>query len=385
LKILIWSVSPWAKTGYGVYSRELALGLSKHHEVTFFALAGLNYGSIQWGDITVYGNPLLNSHIMVSYCAKLCKPDITLQIFDLWTVYRMENCFLPPRLVTHAPIDSEPLPKWIRGVAQQAAAVIPQSYYGKRVYEAAGIICEEPIYNGINKDIFYPRDKVKSRKRFDLPKDAFIALIVGTNKGDRKNIPNMLESFYHFSKKAKDAILIAWTYPHFDKLNLEGYALRDIWEKIGGKEGIFLTPGPEEYLWGLDEDSLAQLYSAADVLLMCSLGEGFGRPIIEAFACGCPVIGSDNTAITELVKDRGWLVPCHVPYWQQVLSAKQSYPDQEGIVEALKDCYTDTAKRKSFREAGLSFTADLDYKKLVEEKWLPALAKLESPVVDLKQ
>lgn len=383
MKILIWSVSPWAKTGYGVYSRELASELVKHHEVSFFALSGLNFGSIQWDKITVYGNPLLNSHVMIKYCADLVKPDITLQIFDLWTIYGIDTRFMPPRLVTHAPIDSEPLPEWIRGVAQRAAAVIPQSYYGKKVYEEAGIICDEPIYNGINPKHFHPRNRKAARERFNLPELGFIVLIVGTNKGDRKNIPNMLECFLKFSKKHKDALLIAWTYPHLDRLNTEGYSLREIWQRIGGPEGLFLTPGSDEYLWGLDDDSLATLYSAADVLLECSLGEGFGRPIIESMACGCPVIGSENTAITELVQGRGWLVPCHVSYWQQILSAKQSYPDMDGIVYALEDCYTDTAKRNRLREAGLAFASTLDYKKLVDEKWLPALAKLEIPVADL--
>ena len=385
MKILIWSVSPLAKTGYGVYSRELALELSKYHEVSFFALVGFNFGSLQWGKIDVYGNPLQTSHIMIGHCANIVKPDITLQIFDLWTIYGMERRFMPPRMVTHAPIDSEPLPEWIRGVAQQAAAVIPQSYYGKSVYEKAGVICEEPIYNGINPEIFYPHDKKAARKRFNLPESGFIAAIVGTNKGDRKNIPNQLEAFLEFSKTHKDARLIAWTYPHLDKLNPEGYPLRDIWERLGGKEGIFLTPEPEDYLWGLDDTGLAELYSAADVLLECSLGEGFGRPIIEAMACGCLTIGSDNTAITELLEGRGYLVPCSVSYWQQILAAKQSYPDTELITEYLEECYTDTKRRKKYQEAGLKFAAELDYKKLVETKWLPALAKMESPTIDFKE
>ncbi len=59
---------------------------------------------------------------------------------------------------------------------------------------------------------------------------------------------------------------------------------------------------------GIRRRSLAALYSAADVLLAPSYGEGFGVPTVEAQACGTRVIGSGWAATADLVAEDGWLV-----------------------------------------------------------------------------
>jgi glycosyltransferase involved in cell wall biosynthesis len=47
-------------------------------------------------------------------------------------------------------------------------------------------------------------------------------------------------------------------------------------------------------------EELRALYSCSDVMLFPSLQEGFGWPIIEAQACGCPVVTSDRIPMTEV-------------------------------------------------------------------------------------
>lgn len=51
---------------------------------------------------------------------------------------------------------------------------------------------------------------------------------------------------------------------------------------------------------GMPDTHIADLYRAADVLLSPSMGEGFGLPIAEAQACGCPVITQDCSSMSEL-------------------------------------------------------------------------------------
>jgi glycosyltransferase involved in cell wall biosynthesis len=58
--------------------------------------------------------------------------------------------------------------------------------------------------------------------------------------------------------------------------------------------------GRVEYLLGLDNHALQAAYSLARVLLFPSLAEGFGWPIVEAQACGCPVVTTDDTPMTEV-------------------------------------------------------------------------------------
>lgn len=57
----------------------------------------------------------------------------------------------------------------------------------------------------------------------------------------------------------------------------------------------------------VDEEKLATLYRGAIALLMPSLSEGFGLPIIEAMACGCPVICSDIPTFREVTRDAALL------------------------------------------------------------------------------
>ena len=56
-------------------------------------------------------------------------------------------------------------------------------------------------------------------------------------------------------------------------------------------------------------DDLVAAYQGADALLVPSRYEGFGLPVLEAMACGTPVIAFDNSSLTEIVGDAGLLVP----------------------------------------------------------------------------
>ncbi len=56
------------------------------------------------------------------------------------------------------------------------------------------------------------------------------------------------------------------------------------------------------------DDDLSLLYSAAAVFAYPSLAEGFGLPVIEAMACGTPVITSNASSLPEVAGDAAWLI-----------------------------------------------------------------------------
>ena len=60
-------------------------------------------------------------------------------------------------------------------------------------------------------------------------------------------------------------------------------------------------------------DELPYLYGAAEALIYASLWEGFGMPIVEAMACGTPVITSNVAAMPETAGDAALLVDPHSP------------------------------------------------------------------------
>ncbi len=53
----------------------------------------------------------------------------------------------------------------------------------------------------------------------------------------------------------------------------------------------------------VNDNDMATLYSLASIYIYPSLYEGFGLPILEAQACGCPVISSNSSSMPEVGKD----------------------------------------------------------------------------------
>jgi glycosyltransferase involved in cell wall biosynthesis len=72
----------------------------------------------------------------------------------------------------------------------------------------------------------------------------------------------------------------------------------------------------------VEKAELADLYRGAEALLLPSRYEGFGFPVLEAMACGTPVVVSDSSSLPEVVGDAGLIVPADSPEaWRQALEA----------------------------------------------------------------
>jgi glycosyltransferase involved in cell wall biosynthesis len=121
----------------------------------------------------------------------------------------------------------------------------------------------------------------------------------------------------------------------------------------------------------LPDRVLAALYSAADVLLACSMGEGFGIPVIEAQACGTPVIVSNFSAQPELVGD-GWLVDGQ-PFWDAAQKAWFFTPSVASILNALRASYE--APRGVSAKA-VEFARQYDADAVYERFWKPAIKEI---------
>lgn len=93
-----------------------------------------------------------------------------------------------------------------------------------------------------------------------------------------------------------------------------------------------------KYLGTLSEKDLGFVYKAANVFCFPSLYEGFGMPVAEAMACGCPVISSNRSSLPEVVQGAGILVDPE---------------DILGMSEALHQILRDQEKWQAFSTAGL--------------------------------
>jgi glycosyltransferase involved in cell wall biosynthesis len=87
----------------------------------------------------------------------------------------------------------------------------------------------------------------------------------------------------------------------------------------------------------LDEAGLVKAYQEADVLALLSKYEGFGLPVLEALACGTPVVCSNAASLPEVAGGAAWMVPPE---------------DAAGAAAALKTVLTDAGTAARLREAG---------------------------------
>lgn len=192
--------------------------------------------------------------------------------------------------------------KYMPVFAENANQIATVSEYSKRdLVTTYGIAPEkiDLVYNAA-KSIFKPltnqeKDKIKSA--YSYGKDYF--LFVGSLH-PRKNLPNLIAAFFEFKKKT-DANM---------KLIIVGNVM---WETEGLKDLLSSSKYSQDilFLGRKSDEQLAQILGAAHALSFVPFFEGFGIPIVEAFACGTPVITSNTTCMPEVSGDAALMVNPH--------------------------------------------------------------------------
>ena len=139
----------------------------------------------------------------------------------------------------------------------------------------------------------------KALEKYNLPTDKKYIFSLCTLE-PRKNLIRAIRTFIEFIKKNKidDLVFILggghWA-EFIGTLEKEIDGLAQYKDKII-KAGY------------IDDEDLAPLYSGAEWFVYTSQYEGFGLPPLEAMACGCPVITSNNSSLPEVVGDAGQMI-----------------------------------------------------------------------------
>jgi glycosyltransferase involved in cell wall biosynthesis len=386
---ILWSSNPaTTATGYGTQTAIFAPRIrDAGHDVALYqSWGGDGIGVWKWEGMHVYpGDQDWGNRTMAPCAAHHGGGDFSncqvIALLDAWVL--RPNRFPPGlRLAVWAPVDHHPLPPAVKATLEHPSVrPIAMSRFGERMMQDAGL---DPLYvpHGIDTSVFRPQPERKAEIRADLglPADAFVVGMVAANKSnpacDRKAYPQVFQAFAELHRRHPDTVL----YCHTNQMpqGAQGLPLRRLANACGIPEGALRFSDPIAYEWGLPASSVADLYAAFDVLANPSLGEGFGIPIVEAQACGVPVIATDHSAMTELCH-AGWLVGGDTAYdaLQEAFWRIPSIADIAVAFEAAYECdaeETDALARKA-RTFALGYDAD----RVFETYWRPALDVLAGP------
>lgn len=155
------------------------------------------------------------------------------------------------------------------------------------------------VYNGLRRLFSVPCDLEEARKKLaeiiHVEINKGYILHVGGNQW-YKNRRGVIEIYDHWRSHFNGNLPLLMIGPPPNK-NVE----RKRFESAFKKDIYFLT--------AIDDDTLTLAYSASRALLFPSLAEGFGWPIAEAMACGCPVITTAEAPMTEVGGAAAFFIP----------------------------------------------------------------------------
>jgi glycosyltransferase involved in cell wall biosynthesis len=334
MRILIYSHPAYGGTGFATIVRNLVKHFKKDHEVAIVAIAGHAGNRTEVEGITILSCPGLvqTSAQWARKWAIEWEADLVIQHFDIWMLPEGWITEMPCPVITYAPVDCTPLPNNFKESCEGAAMNVAMSIHAHTLMKKAGM---PSVYipHGVDTEIYKPLEGVRENTPFKA--NDFIVGIVATNGSIRKNLGGQIQAFKKFAEGKDDVHLHMHT--QCKKAIQEGIQLEELATKLDISDKVSFAD-PEAYALGIDESYMPLIYNMFDVLLQCSLGEGFGLPIIEAQACGTPVIGTQCSAISENIGPNGREVngtKLFMPYYL----SNVTIPKEGIILDALNSIY----------------------------------------------
>ena len=246
------------------------------------------------------------------------------------TVVTIHDLWLDRYPVYSKKLFGQRLSSWkTRRSAIRADKIIAVSKFAKQeIHEVFAIPMEKitVIYHGCSCDMFPDGDEgrwYEARARLGLSDRPFILFVGGAEP--RKNHRVLFEAFAQSPGLTQEFSLVA-----VGDETVKGASLRQTAQSLGLSEAV-KCPG------SLSTADLRAVYSHAAALVFPSLYEGFGIPLLEAMACGTPIITGQETALPEVAGDAALYV---------------NVQDSEHLGTVLGQLLNDSVLQKRLRNKG---------------------------------
>lgn len=189
-------------------------------------------------------------------------------------------------------------------------------------------------YPGIDRNQFRP----DSSERPQADSHPYILCVVGSDP--TKNVETLLDAFARLPRtlrQAHEVILVGDLRRRQD--------VRDLMHRLGIAAQV-------RFAGVVDDTQLVTLYQRAAALVFPSRYEGFGLPVLEAMACGCPVISSNASSLPEVVGDAALLA---------------DPSDSRAFAGHMELVLADAGLRRTLREKGLTRASQFSWDRTARE------------------
>jgi glycosyltransferase involved in cell wall biosynthesis len=325
------------------------------------------------------------------------EPDVVVTLSDpqivlgnlFSNVYDPERILLQFRpLLSYIPDDGTNLPRPWTEILPKVTKAVAMSKWGQTHYQPS-----ELVYHGLDQEMFWPiwerpkttttgvvcKTRTDAKRAFGFDPDEFLVGRVDTNSG-RKDYPALVKALWPAMARHKDIRV----HLHCeDEAPIAGVRFKAFLtrEQDTVDPSRFQFPGLHNSFAGWPIQDLNVLYSAFDCFVSTSRGEGFGLTLLEAAACGVPIIAQNVSAIPEVVGPGGLLLEPRdtftVPSGEDVWLA-----DIPAFTDAIERMYRSKGLRRDLGEAGAehakTFSWDVAARKF--DEYITELAAYEPPV-----
>jgi glycosyltransferase involved in cell wall biosynthesis len=371
--VLWWSASPDATTGYGNQGDLWTQHLERNGYDVYYACNGghqvgtrvRNGIQLYVADVTGTTMPSLQRHI---------NPDLIFAHTDLWAL-NVGAISQVPHLACWTPIDTDRHPLSRESGLSKAdldvikvtgVTPIAMSEHGRDKLLDSGL--EDVLYipHGFDLDVYKPSEEVK-------PDPNIFTIFINATNYDmvRKALTQQLFAFAEFHHRHPESRMVI----HAQNVWPTGTNLPAMIYHLG-LEACVVLPDPYMYASGLYPDSyIVDCYRKSHLTSLCSAGEGFGMPIVEAMACGSPVITTDWSSMRELVPAHRrvagdyWWVGTHQSCWR--------VPFIDAILEQYEIHFamSEEERQREIRD-NLLTAAKFEYGRIWDEYFAPVMKRL---------
>lgn len=210
------------------------------------------------------------------------------------------------------------------------------------------------VHNGLNHDQYYKADRAslnRFRKKYGLPNEFLLTVGIGKR---HKNVDFLMRALLPLWRDGRLKIPLVMAGTGGQLPPYVQAAIEPEYERVL-EEFVQLLPY-------IEEEEMPLMYGAAKLLIYPSLLEGFGFPMIEAMACGTPVLSSNRASLPEVGGEA---------------AAYFDPEDQRDFVQTLETLLKGPGPLKKLSAAGLARSKQYDWNSHVD-----ALVKIYESLAD---